>query len=438
MLEILTLGAFVTALLVCLICGKSILYALIFAFALFWGYSLYKGFSAKEVGAACRRSVAKISNIVIVMLLIGALTASWRASGTIAYLVSYASELISPSWCLVGTFLLNAALSVLIGTSFGTAATMGVVTMSLCVAMGVSPFWAGGAVLAGAYVGDRCSPVSTSAQLVAAVTQTELYKNLKYMLLTGFMPFLLACGGYFLVGELQQASETALDLKALFQKEYILSAWTLLPALILLALVALKADIKITISASVAVAVGTACFFQPFETTRVMKSLFFGFQSLNPEVGKLMNGGGILSMVQVCFIILISCTFAGIFELTGMLRQLENGIEGLSSRTGVFFTITVTALTTAMLACNQMLAVILTAQLCGGIQPDKQKMAISLEDTAIVIAPLVPWSIAGAVPIATIGAPQSSILAALYLILLPVWGIVVEKVTRKTYPMLKH
>lgn len=74
------------------------------------------------------------------MLLIGALTASWRASGTIAYLVSYASEIISPSWSLLGTFILNAALSSLIGTSFGTAATMGVVTMSLCVGMGVSPF----------------------------------------------------------------------------------------------------------------------------------------------------------------------------------------------------------------------------------------------------------------------------------------------------------
>ena len=121
------------------------------------------------------------------MLLIGALTASWRASGTIAYLVSYASEIISPSWSLLGTFILNAALSSLIGTSFGTAATMGVVTMSLCVGMGVSPFWAGGAALAGAYVGDRCSPVSTSAQLVCAVTGTELYKNIKNMLRTGLI-----------------------------------------------------------------------------------------------------------------------------------------------------------------------------------------------------------------------------------------------------------
>lgn len=437
MLEITTLGSFVAALVICLVSGKSILYALFFAFVIFCLYALYKGFSVGQVGLACKRSIAKISTIVIVMLLIGALTASWRASGTIAYLVSYAADVISPSWCLLGTFLLNAALSVLIGTSFGTAATMGVVTMSLSVAMGVSPFWAGGAVLAGAYVGDRCSPVSTSAQLVAAVTQTKLYKNIKLMLLTGLMPFLLACIGYFIVGESQQTTESFLDLKGLFQREYVLSAWTLTPAIVLLGLVSLKADIKVSISASIAAAAATAIFVQSFDTIRVVESLFVGFKAVDPEVRKLMNGGGVISMVQVCFIILISCTFAGIFELTGMLGRLEKAIERLSRHTGVFFTIAVTALTTAMLACNQMLAVILTEQLCRQIQSNKQKMAISLENTAIVIAPLVPWSIAGAVPIATIGAPQSSILAALYLILLPLWGILAEKAMRKTYPFFR-
>ena len=156
------------------------------------------------------------------MLLIGALTASWRASGTIAYLVSYASEIISPSWSLLGTFILNAALSSLIGTSFGTAATMGVVTMSLCVAMGVSPFWAGGAALAGAYVGDRCSPVSTSAQLVCAVTGTELYKNIKNMLRTGLIPFLLACLIYFFVGNerICQVTPILIRISKIFTQRY--------------------------------------------------------------------------------------------------------------------------------------------------------------------------------------------------------------------------
>lgn len=433
MLEVLTVGSFCASLFYCLFTGTSILYALIFAFFLFCGYALYRGFSLQEIGRACRQSIAKISNIIIVMLLIGALTASWRASGTIAYLVSYASEIISPSWSLLGTFILNAALSSLIGTSFGTAATMGVVTMSLCVGMGVSPFWAGGAALAGAYVGDRCSPVSTSAQLVCAVTGTELYKN---MLRTGFIPFLLACLIYFFVGNGQGAQAADIDLTKLFSQEYILSAWTLIPAIILLTMVMLKADIKLTMIASIASAFVTALFLRDLGSIELCKILFSGYQASSPEVGRLMNGGGVISMIQVCCIISISCTFAGIFELTGMLRRLENGIAYLGAKAGVFLTITLTALATAALSCNQMLAVILTEQLCNKIQPDKIKMAASLENTAIVIAPLIPWSIAGAVPVATIGAPESCVVAAVYLWMLPIWGILVEKVLRKTYPTI--
>lgn len=105
-------------------------------------------------------------------------------------------------------------------------------------------------------------------------------------------------------------------------------------------------------------------------------------------------------MIQVCCIISISCTFAGIFELTGMLRRLESGIAYLGAKAGVFLTITLTALATAALSCNQMLAVILTEQLCNKIQPDKIKMAASLENTAIVIAPLFHVH-RGAVPVAT-------------------------------------
>ena len=98
MLEVLTVGSFCASLFYCLFTGTSILYALIFAFFLFCGYALYRGFSLLEIGKACRQSIAKISNIIIVMLLIGALTASWRASGTIAYLPPRSFLLLGVSW----------------------------------------------------------------------------------------------------------------------------------------------------------------------------------------------------------------------------------------------------------------------------------------------------------------------------------------------------
>ena len=111
--------------------------------------------------------VKTVSGILLTFLVIGVLTAFWRASGTIPVIVCYASGLIRPSVFLLMSFLLNCGISFLTGTSFGTAATMGVICASMGSAMHISPVLTGGAVLSGAFFGDRCSPLSTSALLVA-------------------------------------------------------------------------------------------------------------------------------------------------------------------------------------------------------------------------------------------------------------------------------
>ncbi len=129
-------------------------------------------------------------------------------------------------------------------------------------------------------------------------------------------------------------------------------------------------------------------------------------------------------------IIMVSCTYAGLFEQTGLLKHIEGLVASLAARSGKYTAIVFTAFLTAAISCNQMLAVILTEQLCKKIEPDRQKMAISLEDTAIVIPPLLPWSIAGAVPVATIGAPQTCVVTALFLFLLPIFGIIRHSFSR--------
>ena len=125
--------------------------------------------------------VLTVRNILITFLLIGILTALWRAAGTIAVIVSYASALIRPSVFLLMTFLLNCAVSVLMGTSFGTSATMGVICATMGTALGVDIRLIGGAVLSGVLFGDRCSPVSTSALLVAELTGTSVFDNIRFL-----------------------------------------------------------------------------------------------------------------------------------------------------------------------------------------------------------------------------------------------------------------
>ena len=423
MTEFTVIGLFLAGLCICLSLHYPILYALIFGFVLFFSFGLYRGRPVYSLVRASLESAKKVSTIIIVMFLIGALTASWRASGTIAYLVNYASGLISPSFCLLATFWLNAALSTLIGTSFGTAATMGVVTMTLCVSMGISPFWAGGAVLSGAFTGDRCSPVSTSAQLVCLVTSTELYKNLWLMLRTGWLPFVISSVIYFLVNHYSDTSEVAIKVTDLLAFEYCLSVWTLIPVAIMFVLVAMRMDIKITITAAILAAFFVAIFVQKHSSAEMLSALVLGFHARNAEVGRLMDGGGLISMVQVCLVISISCTYAGLFQETGLLNNIEQYLLRIKDCLGKQASIVFTAVVTAMVSCNQMLCVILTQQLCKNIEPNNQKMALSLEDSSIVIPPLVPWSIAGAVPVATVGAPTSCVFAALFLILLPLFLI---------------
>lgn len=199
MLEGIVLTTFALAILGCALSGQSVIWALVFGFFLFTGYGLYRGHSVRALTPMAMKGVKTIFGIAVVLALIGMLTGSWRASGTIARLVNDAAGFITPEWCLLAAFLLNGALSTLTGTAFGTVATMGVITMTMTDAMGINPILSGGAILAGVFVGDRCSPVSTSAALVAVVTQTNLYTNLKLMLKSGMVPFLTASGLYALL-----------------------------------------------------------------------------------------------------------------------------------------------------------------------------------------------------------------------------------------------
>ena len=131
-------------------------------------------------------------------------------------------------------------------------------------------------------------------------------------------------------------------------------------------------------------------------------------------------------MVSVCLIVLISSTFSGLFEGTGLIRVLETKIPRIAQKITPFGTVFLTALVTSAVSCNQALAVLLTEQLSRPICPNASERAAHLENTAIIIPPLIPWSIAGAVPIATIGAPVACVLAAFYLWLLPIANFFVE------------
>lgn len=422
MTELLVLSVFALSLIVCLLLNISILVALIFGFFLFFGYGLYRKHTFRQMTRMAFSGVRTVKNILITFLLIGIITAIWRVCGTIPFVVYHATRFCSPRIMVLVTFLLCCLISALTGTAFGAAATMGVICTTMATSMGIPIVYTGGAVLAGSFFGDRCSPMSTSALLVSSLTKTDLYRNIGTMVKTSIVPFLISCAIYAFLGN---GSGTAYDtgnIQKLFSENFVLHPAALIPAAVIILFSCFRINVKITMSVSILVGMAIAFFIQNVSLTELFRIALLGYRPENPEVAALLSGGGIQSMVKVFCIVCLSSCYSGMFNGTGLLEIFRDGLNRLSRKITPFGSILVTSIITIMVSCNQALAIMLTHQLCTDTEPDPETMASHLENTTVVIAPLIPWSIAGAVPLATIGAPTASILAACYLYLLPIWN----------------
>lgn len=426
-MEVLTIGIFCALLIICIITGKSILYALLAGLIIFSLYGKKQGYSWRQINRMALQGVWKVKNILLTFILIGMLTALWRQAGTIPAIICYTVHLIKPSTFLLMTFLLNCLISVLTGTALGTAATIGVVCATMASALGIPSWMTGGAILSGVYFGDRCSPVSTSALLVAELTETGIYTNIKNMIKSALAPFTITCILYLTVSIQLHGKTEMPDLGHAFGSEFRLSWIALLPAAVILLLSVVQAGVKIAMIASIVTAIPVCIGLQNMAFTELPELLLNGFHSTDVTVAAMLNGGGITSMLKVGAIVCISSSYSGIFQATGILNGFQKMVCLLADRTKPYFAVLVTSILTSVMACNQTLAIMLTGQLCSRTEPDKLRFANNLEDSAVLIAPLVPWSIACAVPLTAAGAPGYSVLFAVFLYLLPLCDLVLKK-----------
>lgn len=426
-MEVLTIGIFCALLIICIITGKSILYALLAGLIIFSLYGKKQGYSWRQISRMALQGAWKVKNILLTFILIGMLTALWRQAGTIPAIICYTVHLIKPSTFLLMTFLLNCLISVLTGTALGTAATIGVVCATMASALGIPSWMTGGAILSGVYFGDRCSPVSTSALLVAELTETGIYTNIKNMIKSALAPFTITCILYLTVSIQLHGKTEMPDLGHAFGSEFRLSWIALLPASVILLLSVMQAGVKIAMIASIVTAIPVCIGLQNMAFTELPELLLNGFHSTDVTVAAMLNGGGITSMLKVGAIVCISSSYSGIFQATGILNGFQKMVCLLANRTKPYFAVLVTSILTSVMACNQTLAIMLTGQLCSRTEPDKLRFANNLEDSAVIIAPLVPWSIACAVPLTAAGAPGYSVLFAVFLYLLPLCDLVLKK-----------
>ena len=430
--SIIAILLFSLSLITCLLLKFSVIYALVTGYIIFMNYGLIKRHNLIILIKKSFEGVLTVKNILLVFILIGMITALWRASGTIAFIVYMGSKLISPSILILLTFLLCSILSVLIGTSLGTAATMGVICASIGKTMGVNPYYVGGAVLSGIYFGDRCSPMSTSALLIAELTKTNLYINIKLMIKTSVIPFIVTCLFYLLLGFKSTISNISVNVTEIFKQNYNLNIIVIIPAILIVILSILKINVKKTMLVSIVISFIIAMFIQRDSIVALINYCIFGYHHPNERLNLMMKGGGILSMVNVSLIVGISSSYSGIFKETKMLVSLKKYLKEFSKKTSSYFVIFLSSIISGAIACNQSLGTILTNELCGELV-EKQKMAIILENTVILLVGLIPWNIAMGVPLKTIGIGVMSGIYAFYLYFLPLWNLFLGVIEERKY-----
>lgn len=411
--------AFFALLLLCLVSGVSVSWALFGGLLLFWGYGKRKGYSHRALANMAWGELKKGLIVVVVVFLIGIITGLWRASGTIAFCIVRGMDLVIPNLFLVIAFLLSAALSYVLGTSFGVSSTMGVILMAIARSGGIDPVITAGVILSGVYFGDRCSPASSAAVLVAAVTDTRLYDNVKKMLRTGLLPTLLTIGIYTALSFAHPITGVDAGVLDSLTDAFQISWMALLPAAVMLVLPLCKVPIRISMLSSIAVAAVAALAVQGFGIREILAVAWRGYHPENEALARVMGGGGVLSMMSSYIIVSLASMYSGILRGTGALDALDKKAAWLAGRIGRFpAMVTVTTLCVSVL-CNQAVTVMLGTQLMRGSYDDNRELAQDMENSGIMIAGLVPWSIACSVPLAMLGSDVRSVPYAVLLWLTP-------------------
>ncbi len=411
----------------CLLSGKSVAWALLGGLLLFWVLGRRLGFSHRQLWdmawAKCRKSLI----VVRIIVLIGVITGVWRCSGTIASCIVWGVGLVTPGLFLLLSFLLCAAFSYVLGTSYGVSSTLGVILMALARSGGVDPTVAAGVILSGVYFGDRCSPASSAASLVAAVTDTDLYRNVRRMLRTALLPTLLTTLLYLALSLLHPLGSTDSTVLQALEGRFTLSPWTILPAVIMVLLPLLKVPIHWTITASAAAAAVLAVVLQGFSVREVLLAAWSGYHPADSALSAVLSGGGITSMAVSYVIVALTGLYSGILEGTGSLRPLSGKAEELAGRIGRFPSMIVVSLLCAAVLCNQAVTSMMGAQLLEGAYDDREELAMDIENSGILIAGLIPWSIACSIPLAMLGAGSGAVFYAFLLWLIPICYLITKK-----------
>jgi NhaC family Na+:H+ antiporter len=384
--------------------------------------ALKLGYKWEDMQGAIIEKISKAMPATLVLWSVGFLIGSWMFSGTVPMIIYYGIQIVNPKFLLVSAFIITALVSTVTGTSWGAAGTIGVAIMGIAGGLGVSLPATAGAVVSGAYFGDKISPLSDTTNLAPIAAGSELYEHIKHMLYTTVPAAIISIIVYLFVG-LNSSGQTTTTETVTTMLSQLDSMFKWNPVLVLPVFLIIFGSVKKwpaipTMLGTSLISVILGCFVQGFTLKNGLTALISGFNvnmtgtetEIIWEVTRLINRGGVVSVTGTTVLIFCAMGFAGIVSVTGMLDTVLNSImQRVRSNSGVILSTIFSCFTMAFVTGSSYLSILIPGELFKdmyvkrGLHP--KNLSRTLEDSGTVLVPLVPWSAAGAYMTATLGVP---------------------------------
>ena len=373
----------------------------------------------RDIEEAICKNILGVATAIIILLLIGALSGSWMISGIVPTLIYYGMQIIHPSFFLASCCVICAVVSVMTGSSWTTIATIGIALMGIGEAQGFATGWVAGAIISGAYFGDKISPLSDTTVLASSVTHTPLFSHIRYMMLTTIPSMVITLIIFTIAGftHTSNASGQIAEFAASLNESFNISLWLLIVPVVTGILIAKKVPSLITLFISTAMAGVFAIFFQPHllqevagasvaDASSLFKGLFMTFYGStqidtgNEALNSLVATRGMAGMMNTIWLIICAMCFGGVMTGSGMLRPLTAILLRFVRRTfpavastvgaGIFFN---------LCTADQYISIILSGRLFRELYArrglEERLLSRSVEDSATVCSVLVPWNSCG-------------------------------------------
>lgn len=373
--------------------------------------------SRRGMSIGLRRSATQVLPAIPMLICIAALATTWMLSGIVPTMVHYGLTMLRPDWFLVTCCAVCAMVSVLTGSSWSTIATIGVAFIGIGTAMGFHPGWTAGAIISGAYFGDKVSPLSDTTIIASSTCGVDLFRHIRYMAITTIPAMTIALAAFGIRGFTADVAQLpgTVDMLAGLHDMFNITPWTLVIPAITLTLIALRLPTLPTLAASAVMGAVGIFIFQQHTMPTIADTAMRIWAGNNAATGvesvdQFVSTGGILGILPVVFLVFSAMIFGAIMIGTGMLGALTATITRAIRRpvTAVATTIS-TGLTLNATTADQYLSIIICGNMYRGLyrrlRLEPRLLSRTLEDSISVTSPLIPWSSCGVTQASVLGVP---------------------------------